>query len=116
MLFFCFLDPRVQDWPLMSSPLPTMAICLFYAYFSKVLGPRIMANRKPMNLRNILVVYNFIQTIFSAWIFYEVSLLQKETINHSLTYLFVNSFISCEFTSLCSFVNKLKYLITCVRK
>ncbi|GAB0087458.1 Elongation of very long chain fatty acids protein [Sergentomyia squamirostris] len=64
-------DPRVKDWPLMSSPLPTMAICLFYAYFSKVLGPRIMANRKPMNLRNILVVYNFIQTIFSAWIFYE---------------------------------------------
>uniref|UniRef100_A0A1B0CF34 Elongation of very long chain fatty acids protein n=1 Tax=Lutzomyia longipalpis TaxID=7200 RepID=A0A1B0CF34_LUTLO len=64
-------DPRVQDWPLMSSPLPTMAICLFYAYFSKVMGPRIMANRKPMNLRNILVVYNLIQTIFSAWIFYE---------------------------------------------
>lgn len=67
------LDPRVKDWPMMSSPLPTMAICLFYAYFSKVLGPKLMENRKPFDLRRILIVYNFIQTIFSTWIFYEVS-------------------------------------------
>lgn len=32
-----------------------------------------MANRKPMDLRQILVIYNLFQTIFSAWIFYEVS-------------------------------------------
>ena len=58
---------------MMSSPLPTIAICLSYAYFSKVLGPRIMENRKPFNLRNVLVVYNLFQTVFSTWIFYEVS-------------------------------------------
>lgn len=57
---------------MMSSPVPTLAICLFYAYFSKVLGPRIMENRKPLDLRDVLVVYNLIQTVFSAWIFYEV--------------------------------------------
>lgn len=56
---------------MMSSPVPTLVICLFYAYFSKVLGPNLMENRKPFNLRNTLVFYNFIQTIFSAWIFYE---------------------------------------------
>lgn len=71
---FCLvLDPRVSDWPMMSSPLPTLGICMFYAYFSKVLGPKIMENRKPLNLRGVLVVYNLIQTIFSAWIFYEVN-------------------------------------------
>lgn len=66
-------DPRVNDWPMMSSPLPSLGLCLFYAYFSKVLGPRLMAGRQPFNLRKILIVYNFFQTIFSAWIFYEVS-------------------------------------------
>lgn len=66
-----YSDPRVDGWLLMSSPVPTLAICLFYVYFSKFLGPKLMENRKPFNLRDVLIVYNFIQTIFSAWIFYE---------------------------------------------
>lgn len=66
-------DPRVKDWPMMSSPVPTMALCVFYAYFSKSLAPKLMSNRRPMDLRQILVIYNLFQTIFSAWIFYEVS-------------------------------------------
>lgn len=64
-------DPRVADWPMMSSPVPTLALCIFYAYFSKSLAPRIMEKRKPMDLRNVLVGYNLFQTIFSTWIFYE---------------------------------------------
>ncbi|KAL7292497.1 elongation of very long chain fatty acids protein AAEL008004-like [Trichogramma pretiosum] len=64
-------DPRVKDWAMMSSPFPTVAICLGYAYFSKVLGPKLMENRKPFNLRRILIFYNLAQTIFSTWIFYE---------------------------------------------
>lgn len=70
---FVVSDPRVNDWAMMSSPLPTLGICLFYAYFSKVLGPRLMENRKPFDLRRILIGYNLIQTVFSSWIFYEVS-------------------------------------------
>lgn len=58
---------------MLSSPFPTLFICLFYAYFAKVLGPRLMENRKPFQLKKILIVYNAIQTMFSAWIFYEVS-------------------------------------------
>nr|CAD7442956.1 unnamed protein product [Timema bartmani] len=65
--------PRVNQWSMMASPFPTLAICLAYAYFAKVLGPRLMENRKPFNLRNVLIVYNFLQTIFSSWIFYEAS-------------------------------------------
>lgn len=32
-----------------------------------------MENRKPFQLRKVLIVYNLFQTLFSAWIFYEVS-------------------------------------------
>jgi hypothetical protein len=63
----------VNDWLLMSSPFPTLAICLSYVYFGKVLGPRIMYSRKPMNLQHVMMVYNFIQVIFNAWLFYEVT-------------------------------------------
>lgn len=70
----CFhLDPRVNDWPMMDSPFPTICICLFYAFFNKILMPKFMANRRPYDLRNTLIAYNLFQTVFSAWIFYEVS-------------------------------------------
>lgn len=32
-------DPRTRDYPLMSSPFPTIAISLAYAYFVKVSAP-----------------------------------------------------------------------------
>ncbi|XP_077290972.1 very long chain fatty acid elongase AAEL008004-like isoform X2 [Arctopsyche grandis] len=64
-------DPRTNDWLLMSSPIPTLAICLSYIYLVKVLGPRLMENRKPLQLKNTLIVYNFCQVIFSTWLFYE---------------------------------------------
>nr|QKO01438.1 fatty acid elongase 4 [Locusta migratoria] len=64
-------DPRVNHWPMMSSPMPTLIICILYAYCSKVVGPKLMENRKPFQLRNVLIVYNLLQTLFSSWIFYE---------------------------------------------
>lgn len=66
-------DPRVNNWALMSSPFPTLAICLFYAYFVKVLGPKLMENRKPLDLRRVMMCYNLFQVILSSWLFYEVS-------------------------------------------
>lgn len=38
-----------------------------------MLGPRIMENRKPLQLKNALILYNLFQVIFSSWLFYEVS-------------------------------------------
>ncbi|CAF4899036.1 unnamed protein product [Pieris macdunnoughi] len=64
-------DPRTNPWFLMSSPLPTLMICLSYVYLVKVLGPRYMENRKPFELTNVLIVYNFLQVLFSSWLFYE---------------------------------------------
>jgi len=66
-------DPRVNDWMLMSSPFPTLSICLFYVYFVKFLGPKLMENRKPLDLRRVMICYNLFQIIFSSWLFYEVS-------------------------------------------
>lgn len=65
-------DPRVNDWAMMSDPFPTLFICLFYAYFVRVLGPKFMENRKPFDLRNLMILYNLFQVIFSTWLFYEV--------------------------------------------
>ncbi|XP_011550767.3 elongation of very long chain fatty acids protein [Plutella xylostella] len=64
-------DQRVRDWPLMSSPLPTLAICLTYVFTVKVLGPKLMENRKPFELKNVLIWYNLFQVIFSIWLFHE---------------------------------------------
>lgn len=66
-----YSDKRVKDWFLMSSPLPTMAMCLTYAFIVKILGPRLMRDRKPFQLRKTLIVYNLLQVIFSSWIFFE---------------------------------------------
>uniref|UniRef100_A0A8D9BTW9 Elongation of very long chain fatty acids protein n=1 Tax=Cacopsylla melanoneura TaxID=428564 RepID=A0A8D9BTW9_9HEMI len=66
-------DPRVNEWFLMSGPLPTICICLTYAFIVKIVGPKLMENRKPFQLRKTLIVYNFIQVLFSSWLFYEVA-------------------------------------------
>ncbi|XP_039296095.1 elongation of very long chain fatty acids protein AAEL008004 isoform X3 [Nilaparvata lugens] len=65
-------DPRTASWFLMSSPLPTLSICLSYVFVVKVLGPKLMENRKPFQLKNALIVYNLFQVIFSSWLFYEM--------------------------------------------
>ncbi|CAH1967706.1 unnamed protein product [Acanthoscelides obtectus] len=64
-------DPRVKDWFLMSSPFYTLGICLTYVFIVKVLGPKLMENRKPFELKNVLIAYNLFQVIFSTWLFYE---------------------------------------------
>ncbi|XP_028523663.1 elongation of very long chain fatty acids protein AAEL008004 isoform X3 [Apis cerana] len=64
-------DQRTTNWFMMSSPFPTLFICLSYVYGVKVLGPKLMENRKPFQLKNVLIVYNLFQMVFSAWLFYE---------------------------------------------
>lgn len=66
-------DPRVSDWPLMDSPIPTFLIVLLYLYGVAIFGPRVMANKKPFKLRATLVAYNAFQVVFSLGMLYEVS-------------------------------------------
>jgi len=50
-------DKRVADWPLMTSPWPTLVIICLYLYLVYA-GPRLMSNRKPLELRPLLLLYN----------------------------------------------------------
>ena len=67
-------DPRVKDWLLMSSPLPTVLLCLTYLLVVKVLGPLYMSNRKPYDLKYPMLGYNLFQVMFNGWIFLGQSL------------------------------------------
>ena len=62
-------DPRVNDWFLMSSPLPTIILCLGYLLVVRILGPLYMQNREPYNLKYPMLAYNLFQVLFNGWIF-----------------------------------------------
>jgi elongation of very long chain fatty acids protein 4 len=64
-------DPRVADWFLMQSPLPTIALIIVYLTIVNI-GPRLMKNRKPFDLKPILVVYNLFLVGLSAYIVFEL--------------------------------------------
>lgn len=68
------LDPRVENWLLMSSPLPQTIILGFYVYFVTSLGPKLMENRKPFELKKTMITYNFFLVLFSVYMFYEASI------------------------------------------
>ncbi|KFM82472.1 Elongation of very long chain fatty acids protein, partial [Stegodyphus mimosarum] len=44
-------DPRLNEWPMMKTPFPGMAMIAAYIYFVKVAGPQFMKNRSPYDLR-----------------------------------------------------------------
>lgn len=66
-------DPRMTGYPLMQSPIPMSAILLSYLFFALYLGPRVMANRKPFQLKGPMIAYNFALVALSIYIVYEVS-------------------------------------------
>uniref|UniRef100_A0A6I8N037 Elongation of very long chain fatty acids protein n=1 Tax=Ornithorhynchus anatinus TaxID=9258 RepID=A0A6I8N037_ORNAN len=66
-------DPRVGEWPLMSSPLPQAAILAAYVYFVTLLGPKLMENRKPFDLKKTMVAYNFLIVAYSVYMCYEMA-------------------------------------------
>lgn len=59
----------------MQSPIPMSLILLCYLSFVLYLGPRLMANRKPFQLKEAMIVYNFFLVALSIYIVYEVGLL-----------------------------------------
>jgi hypothetical protein len=67
------LDPRVEDYLLMSSPLPQTIILGLYVYFVTSLGPKLMENRKPFELKKAMITYNFFIVLFSVYMCYEAS-------------------------------------------
>ena len=66
-------DPRVSDWAMMASPMPTFSIVAIYLlviYYSQ----KIMARRSSgFEIRNLMVLYNTIMVCFSLYLVYEFS-------------------------------------------
>uniref|UniRef100_A0A673HDY9 Elongation of very long chain fatty acids protein n=1 Tax=Sinocyclocheilus rhinocerous TaxID=307959 RepID=A0A673HDY9_9TELE len=60
------------EWPMMSSPLPTLGINVLYLLFLWV-GPLYMQNREPFQHRKTLIVYNFSMVLLNFYICKEVS-------------------------------------------
>ncbi|XP_029970937.1 ELOVL fatty acid elongase 8a [Salarias fasciatus] len=63
-------DKRTDDWLLVHSPVPIS--CIFFCYLIIIwVGPKLMAKREPVNLKPVLIVYNFAMVCLSAYMFYE---------------------------------------------
>ncbi|XP_025416912.1 elongation of very long chain fatty acids protein AAEL008004-like isoform X2 [Sipha flava] len=61
-------DDEIDSWPLMNKPWYILTILLMYLVFVLDIGPKFMANRKPMNIKSIMLIYNATQTIYNAWL------------------------------------------------
>lgn len=59
----------------MDTPIPTAIFIFCYLSWVVVLGPLFMRDRKPFSLRNTLIYYNAFQVTLSAYMFYEVRIL-----------------------------------------
>lgn len=62
-----FADPRVEEWPMMSSPWLTIGTCMVYLFVANY-GPNVMKSRKPFQLRWLLVIYNLYVAALNLWI------------------------------------------------
>ncbi|XP_061192832.1 elongation of very long chain fatty acids protein AAEL008004-like [Saccostrea echinata] len=63
-------DPRTADWFMVRSPVPLFLSIAVYLYLVKM-GPVWMQSRKPYDLKNIMIFYNFCMVTLSAYMFYE---------------------------------------------
>ncbi|KAG5864676.1 hypothetical protein JTB14_022824 [Gonioctena quinquepunctata] len=63
-------DKRIDDLGLlwMSSPLQPILILAGYLYFVLKWGPEFMKDRKPFDLKNVIIMYNAIQIVLNLYI------------------------------------------------
>jgi len=64
-------DPRNTDWFWLRTPEPMLLIFAAYLIFVYV-GPRLMAKRQPLNMRALIILYNFAMVALSAYMCVEV--------------------------------------------
>lgn len=57
----------------MNNPLPTLGMIATYLAWVLIIGPIYMRDRKPMDIKNIIISYNAFQVLLSSYMFYEVS-------------------------------------------
>ncbi|XP_055915268.1 elongation of very long chain fatty acids protein 7-like isoform X2 [Eupeodes corollae] len=63
-------DPRSIKLDLMGSPLQILIILTIYVCFVKKWGPLLMKNRKPFELKAVIIVYNIFQVLINGYLVY----------------------------------------------
>jgi len=63
----------VDTWFLMGSPMPMLGIVTFYISFVLKIGPKLMASRKPFNLKQLIVLYNIFMILINLYMVVKVS-------------------------------------------
>lgn len=64
---FTFPDGRVSDLFLVGSFWPITAIIFVYLYFVTGKGQELMRNRRPFELKNIIIIYNLFQIFLNLY-------------------------------------------------
>ncbi|XP_072047659.1 very long chain fatty acid elongase 4-like isoform X1 [Amphiura filiformis] len=59
-------DPRTQEWPLVASPFPLLALVALYL-FVVWYGPKVMSGYRPLNLKYLMILYNAGLVALSAY-------------------------------------------------
>ncbi|KAF2878911.1 hypothetical protein ILUMI_27256 [Ignelater luminosus] len=72
-IFVELADHRVNNWPLMSTPLYPTALIILYLYIVYKALPAYMAKRKAYNLKTVLAIYNMFQVIACVLLIYGVA-------------------------------------------
>lgn len=68
-----FLDERSAKFFLIENPpIPFAMILMGYVLMIKW-GPKFMEDRRPFDLKNVMMIYNFIQVILNTYIGVDVS-------------------------------------------
>lgn len=73
MMYICFVfvlifpDPRNHSFLLLKSPISVVMILATYLLFVQKIGPHLMSNRKPYQLRSVLLAYNLLQVFFNFY-------------------------------------------------
>lgn len=61
-------DPRVKNWFMMNSIWPPLITTVLYLYIVKKLGPDIMKNYQPFDLKAVMIVFNVFQVLVNGYI------------------------------------------------
>ncbi|CAK1583494.1 unnamed protein product [Parnassius mnemosyne] len=64
-------DERTQDWPLMRTPWPGLAILVIYLMAVFKWLPEYMSKRPAYNLRKTIALYNIIQILYCFYVVYQ---------------------------------------------
>lgn len=62
------LEPILNMFPF-RKPLDVVMVLAVYIIFVKLVGPNFMKNRKPLELKNVITIYNIVQIITNTYLF-----------------------------------------------